>query len=169
MSQSSEVLEFTVPGAARDGGDVPENLRVFAGAIIDSAGPTLATVLNRAVALETPTVSRATVNELLTSDPLPWVVAEVPYQRGLTGRHWLIVTAPSVRYRITLTDGKVVEVDNPSRWPDPTYIENIEEPVIMATILALMGMDHTALTYLHQGRDERLTDVYGNVIREIIA
>ena len=47
----------------------------------------------------------------------------------------LIVTAPSVRYRITLTDGKVVEVDNPSRWPDPTYIENIEEPVIMATIL----------------------------------
>ena len=51
MSQSSEVLEFTVPGAARDGGDVPENLRVFAGAIIDSAGPTLATVLNRAVAL----------------------------------------------------------------------------------------------------------------------
>src|SRR5205807_10554482 len=27
------------------------------------------------------------------------------------------------------------EVDNPSRWPDPTYIENIEEPVIMATIL----------------------------------
>jgi len=95
VSQSSEVLEFTVPGAARDGGDVPENLRVFAGAIIDSAGPTLATVLNRAVALETPTVSRATVNELLTSDPLPWVVAEVPYQRGLTGRHWLIVTAPS--------------------------------------------------------------------------
>jgi hypothetical protein len=40
---------------------------------------------------------------------------------------------------------------------------------IHATILALMGMDHSALTYFHQGRDERLTDVYGNVIREIIA
>jgi uncharacterized protein (DUF1501 family) len=40
---------------------------------------------------------------------------------------------------------------------------------IHATILALMGMDHTALTYFHQGRDERLTDVYGNVVREIIA
>jgi len=38
-----------------------------------------------------------------------------------------------------------------------------------ATILHLMGMDHTRLTYFHQGRDERLTDVYGNVIREILA
>ena len=64
MSQPSEVLEFTVPGAARAGGDVPENLRVFASALVDSAGPTLATVLNRAVAVETPTVSRATANEL---------------------------------------------------------------------------------------------------------
>jgi hypothetical protein len=38
-----------------------------------------------------------------------------------------------------------------------------------ATILHLMGMDHTSLTYFHQGRDERLTDVYGNVIHDIIA
>ncbi len=47
----------------------------------------------------------------------------------------LITTAPSVRYKITITDGTVVEVDNPSRWPDPTEIEKIEEPVILATIL----------------------------------
>ena len=38
-----------------------------------------------------------------------------------------------------------------------------------ATILHLMGMDHTRLTYFHQGRDERLTDVYGNVVKEILA
>jgi hypothetical protein len=38
-----------------------------------------------------------------------------------------------------------------------------------ATILHLMGMDHTRLTYFHQGRDERLTDVYGNVIKGILA
>ncbi|MGB9148022.1 MAG: translation elongation factor 4, partial [Acidobacteriaceae bacterium] len=38
----------------------------------------------------------------------------------------LITTAPSVRYRITLTDGQVVEVDNPSRWPDPSEIEKVE-------------------------------------------
>jgi GTP-binding protein LepA len=47
----------------------------------------------------------------------------------------LITTAPGVRYNITLTDGKVVEVDNPSRWPDPSNIEQIEEPVIPAKIL----------------------------------
>ena len=47
----------------------------------------------------------------------------------------LITTAPGVRYHITLTDGSVVEVDNPSRWPEPTNIEAIREPVIMAKIL----------------------------------
>ncbi len=47
----------------------------------------------------------------------------------------LITTAPGVRYNIRLTDGSQVEVDNPSRWPDPTDIEQIEEPVITATIL----------------------------------
>jgi hypothetical protein len=38
-----------------------------------------------------------------------------------------------------------------------------------ATILALLGLDHTRLTYFHQGRDDRLTDVYGRVISEIVA
>src|SRR5450432_2542394 len=47
----------------------------------------------------------------------------------------LITTAPGVRYKITLTDGKVTEVDNPSRWPDPSEIEMVEEPVINAKIL----------------------------------
>jgi GTP-binding protein LepA len=47
----------------------------------------------------------------------------------------LITTAPGVRYHITLTDGSVMEVDNPSRWPDPTNIESIREPVITAKIL----------------------------------
>ena len=47
----------------------------------------------------------------------------------------LITTAPGVRYHITLTDGSVLEVDNPSRWPEPTNIESIREPVITAKIL----------------------------------
>lgn len=37
-----------------------------------------------------------------------------------------------------------------------------------ATILHLMGLDHTRLTYRHSGRDYRLTDVYGDVIRKVI-
>jgi len=47
----------------------------------------------------------------------------------------LITTAPGVRYLITKTDNSVVEVDNPSRWPDTTEIAKVEEPVILATIL----------------------------------
>jgi hypothetical protein len=38
-----------------------------------------------------------------------------------------------------------------------------------ATILHLMGLDHTRLTYRHSGRDYRLTDVDGNVVQEILA
>jgi GTP-binding protein LepA len=47
----------------------------------------------------------------------------------------LITTAPSVRYRITKTSGEVIEVDNPSRWPESTEVEKIEEPIITATII----------------------------------
>ncbi len=47
----------------------------------------------------------------------------------------LITTAPGVRYHITLTDGSILEIDNPSRWPEPTNIEEIREPVITAKIL----------------------------------
>jgi GTP-binding protein LepA len=47
----------------------------------------------------------------------------------------LITTAPGVRYHIKLTDGSVIEVDNPSRWPEVTNIESIREPVITAKIL----------------------------------
>ena len=47
----------------------------------------------------------------------------------------LITTAPSVRYIIHLANRSIIEVDNPSRWPDPSDIEKIEEPMITATIL----------------------------------
>jgi hypothetical protein len=49
----------------------------------------------------------------------------------------------------------------------------IQDPVsvydLHATILHLMGIDHTKLTYRHAGRDYRLTDVYGEVVKQIIA
>jgi hypothetical protein len=40
---------------------------------------------------------------------------------------------------------------------------------LQATILHLLGLDHLRLTYRYQGRDFRLTDVHGNVVREIVA
>ena len=49
----------------------------------------------------------------------------------------------------------------------------VENPVhihdLHATVLHLMGMDHTKLTYSYSGRDFRLTDVAGNVVRDIIS
>jgi GTP-binding protein LepA len=47
----------------------------------------------------------------------------------------LIATAPSVVYRIHMTDGAVMELHNPADMPDPVRIEHIEEPWIKATIL----------------------------------
>ena len=48
----------------------------------------------------------------------------------------LITTAPGVRFRVTKTDGEVMEVDNPSKWPPQGEIEKIEEPIILATIIS---------------------------------
>ena len=47
----------------------------------------------------------------------------------------LLTTAPSVVYRITKTNGEVLHVDNPSRMPDPSIIDHIEEPIIEARMM----------------------------------
>ncbi len=47
----------------------------------------------------------------------------------------LITTAPGVRYRVVRLDGEVVEVDNPTRWPNPAEIKEVEEPIIEATVI----------------------------------
>ena len=47
----------------------------------------------------------------------------------------LIATAPSVAYRVWLTDGSVVDIDNPTELPDPSRLDHIEEPMLRATIL----------------------------------
>ena len=47
----------------------------------------------------------------------------------------LIATAPSVVYKITLTNGEVVELHNPADMPDPVRIDHIQEPWIKATII----------------------------------
>ncbi|HLK22852.1 MAG TPA: translation elongation factor 4, partial [Bryobacteraceae bacterium] len=47
----------------------------------------------------------------------------------------LITTAPGVRYRITRSDDVVIEVENPTKFPNPTEIKQIEEPIIDATVI----------------------------------
>src|SRR5271163_3388327 len=47
----------------------------------------------------------------------------------------LITTAPSVEFRITTITGDVMEVDNPTKFPPPTSIQKIEEPILTAMII----------------------------------
>ena len=47
----------------------------------------------------------------------------------------LVISAPSVKYKLSLKDGSVIDVDNPSNWPDPSTIDSASEPYIKASIL----------------------------------
>ncbi|GIO34136.1 MULTISPECIES: translation elongation factor 4 [Paenibacillus] len=47
----------------------------------------------------------------------------------------LITTAPSVIYRVTLTNGDMVEIDNPSNYPEVGKIDSVEEPYVKAAII----------------------------------
>ena len=47
----------------------------------------------------------------------------------------LIATAPSVVYRVTKTDGSIIEVDNPAHLPAPNFMTKIEEPFVSSTII----------------------------------
>ncbi len=63
--------------------------------------------------------------------------------------------------------GKVIgETDDFSYNPvrDPVHIHDLN-----ATLLHLLGIDHTAFTFRHQGRDYRLTDVHGRVVNQMLA
>ncbi len=48
----------------------------------------------------------------------------------------LITTAPSVIYKVNLTDGSTVYIDNPTNYPDPAVIASAEEPIVKADILS---------------------------------
>ncbi|RMF01022.1 MAG: elongation factor 4 [Alphaproteobacteria bacterium] len=71
----------------------------------------------------------------------------------------LITTAPSVIYKVYLTDGTMIELHNPADMPDPVRIDHIEEPWIEATIL--VPDDHLGgvlkLCEDRRGRQKNLT------------
>jgi GTP-binding protein LepA len=90
----------------------------------------------------------------------------------------LITTAPGVRYRVTTTDGEVVEVDSPAKMPDSVRIVKIEEPVILATILSSDDYLGGILPLLEEKRgvqkkfeyitDKRVMLVYELPLNEIV-
>ena len=66
----------------------------------------------------------------------------------------LIATAPSVAYRVFLTDGSVLAVDNPTEVPDASRLDHIEEPMLSATILGPSEYTGTVMELCQQRRGE---------------
>ena len=64
----------------------------------------------------------------------------------------LITTAPTVVYQVALRDGTVIEVENPSRLPDVSRIEEIREPIITASILVPQDYVGPVITLCNQKR-----------------
>ena len=64
----------------------------------------------------------------------------------------LITTAPTVVYQVVTRDGKVSEIENPSRLPDPGTIEEIREPIIKASILVPHDYVGPVITLCNQKR-----------------
>ncbi len=64
----------------------------------------------------------------------------------------LITTAPTVVYQVALRDGTVMEIENPSKLPDPSKIEEIREPIITASILVPQEYVGGVITLCNQKR-----------------
>jgi GTP-binding protein LepA len=64
----------------------------------------------------------------------------------------LITTAPTVVYQVVMKDGVVEEIENPSRMPDPSKIEEIREPIIVATMLVPQDYVGAVMTLCNQKR-----------------
>jgi GTP-binding protein LepA len=84
----------------------------------------------------------------------------------------LVISAPSVKYKVALKDDKTLDVDNPSHWPDPATIESVSEPYIKASILTpdeyvgpVMELcrehrsESQTMTYLTTGRIELISEM----------
>ncbi len=72
----------------------------------------------------------------------------------------LITTAPTVRFRVTTTSGEVLEIDSPSRLPDPGKISMIEEPYIRAMIMCNDEFIGQLFTLLEEKRGVQISFEY---------
>jgi GTP-binding protein LepA len=64
----------------------------------------------------------------------------------------LITTAPTVVYEVLMRDGSVLSVENPSKLPDPSRIEEIREPIVTATIFVPQDYIGAVITLCEQKR-----------------
>ena len=72
----------------------------------------------------------------------------------------LITTAPSVEYQVVMKDGTMIDVENPSRLPDLSKIEEIREPIITATILVPEAYLGNVMTLCNQKRGAQVDMKY---------
>jgi hypothetical protein len=66
-------------------------------------------------------------------------------------------------YNIVDADGRPVKADKHHPVPEAVHVHDLQ-----ATMLHLLGVDHTNLTFKYQGRRFRLTDVHGRVLEEVL-
>jgi GTP-binding protein LepA len=78
----------------------------------------------------------------------------------------LITTAPTVVYQVKQRDGTVTDIDNPSKLPDPSKIEEIREPIIRATIIMPQEYVGPVITLCEQKRGAQVNMQY--VGRQVI-
>src|SRR3989440_8253514 len=78
----------------------------------------------------------------------------------------LITTAPTVVYQVLLKDGSVIQIENPSKLPDPSKIEEIREPIIRAQIIMPQEYVGPVITLCEQKRGAQVTMQY--VGRQVI-
>ncbi len=69
----------------------------------------------------------------------------------------LIITAPSVLYRITRVTGEITEIDSPGKFPNPSDIAKIEEPIIKAMIITSVDSVGAILQLCHEKRGVQRT------------
>ena len=67
-------------------------------------------------------------------------------------------------YNVVDKDGQIIDPRVDRLTPGTVHVHDLQ-----ATILHQLGIDHTKLTYRYQGRDFRLTDVYGNVVTDLLS
>ncbi|MCK5035909.1 MAG: translation elongation factor 4, partial [Candidatus Sabulitectum sp.] len=72
----------------------------------------------------------------------------------------LVLTAPTVLYRVSLTNGEVKYIDNPTLYPDPSRIELTEEPYIKASVIMPDKYIGPVTTLLLGRRGQNYTNIY---------
>ncbi|MBL8520692.1 MAG: elongation factor 4 [Betaproteobacteria bacterium] len=72
----------------------------------------------------------------------------------------LITTAPTVIYQVVMKDGSVIDIENPSRLPDQSKIEEIREPIITATMLMPQEYVGPVMTLCNQKRGTQINMEY---------